>query len=182
MIAVILVVVALYMLTTVEPFTETFGLSGYTKPVDVVKLNDPRPNLDGYTKMETVVTNDSIELFVQKTNAEIMKRTGISTYIIETTAVNAYKSDENDLYECMFMVMKQGGFSFGFSVVASFEVKGSDVRLISLRSQPLNIDAPSTIKPFVGDGEGKAFIEYNLVNVNRMPKRSEFEMAKNKLQ
>jgi hypothetical protein len=180
-----LIIVVLYTCTRSESFTETFGLSGYTKPVDVVKLNDPKPDLTAYKQIESVLDNDKMEAFVLKANAEIMKRTGISTYIIETTAVKAYRREDTqtELYECMFMAMKKGGFSFGFSIVASFEVKkDGTIRLVSLRSQPLTVDSPSTVKPFVDGSEGKMFVDYDLVNIAAMPKRGEFQFAKNKLQ
>jgi hypothetical protein len=34
-----------------ENFTESFGFSGYKKPVDYVKLDDPRPDLSGYSQV-----------------------------------------------------------------------------------------------------------------------------------
>jgi hypothetical protein len=182
LITIALIVVVLYVCTRTEGFTEPFGLSGYTKPVGLIKLDDPKPDLSAYTRIETVIDNDRIETFVQKTNKEIMKRVGVPTYIIETTSIKGYKGEENEIYECMFMVMKKGGFSFGFSVVASFEVRGDMVTLTSLRSQPLGVDAPSRIEPFVSGPEGKAFIDYTLVNMNRSPTRSEFDSAKNNLQ
>ena len=37
-----LIVVVIFLTTNMESFTDTFGLSGYTKPVPPVKLNDPQ--------------------------------------------------------------------------------------------------------------------------------------------
>lgn len=82
----------------------------------------------------------------------------------------------------MFMTVKNNGFAFGFSVAASFEVQGDEIRLISLRSQPLDVQTPEDIKPFTQGASGKEFIEYNLVKEKAVPTVSELESAKNKLQ
>ena len=177
-----LLLVVILLTTTQEPFTEMFGFSGHSKPVGSVKLDDDRHDLSKYTMVEVSIDNDMIEEFVLKANGEISKRIGIQTYIIETTSIKQYRNDEHDLYECMFMVMKKDGFSFGFSVVASFEVKNGKSRLASLRSQPLGVDAPSDVSAFVNDGEGKDFVDYKLVKEVAIPTKTEFESVKNKLQ
>jgi hypothetical protein len=177
-----LLVVVILLTTTQESFTEMFGFSGHTKPVGPVKLDDPKPDLAKYQMVEVSVDNDTIEDFVLKTNKEVSKRIGIQTYIIETTSIKQYKNEEHDLYECMFMVMKKGGFSFGFSVVASFEVQNGKSKLVSLRSQPIGVDAPSDIAPFVENTEGKEFVDYQLVKEVAIPTKSEFDSVKNKLQ
>ena len=167
---------------------EMFGFAGYTKPIENVKLDDPRPDLSDYNESEASIDNDMMEAFVLQANKEISKRTGANTYIIETTAVKKYvytgeDSGKGTIYECMFMVVKNGGFSFGFSTVASFEVFGSKPpTLISLRSQPMGVQGPVNVGPFVNDIEGKEFIEYNLVKEKAVPSKGELDSAKNKLQ
>jgi hypothetical protein len=178
----ILVLVVLLLMTNYEKFTETFGLSGYTKPRNSVKLDDPRPNLAGYQEVEAKVDNDMMEDFVLMANKEISKRTGLCTYIIETTKVKHYKGDDKEIYECMFMTMKKGGFSYGFSVAVSYEVENGKIRIISLRTQPLGVQAPQNIKPFTEGSEGKEFVKYELVKEVAMPKSTELESVKNKLQ
>ena len=177
-----LLILVLMMMTTSEGFTEMFGFSGHTKPIGNIKLDDPRPLLTGYNEAEAVLDNDMMEKFVLTANKEIMRRTGVSTYIIETIKVKRYTGPENEIYECMFMVMKKGGFSFGFSIVASFEVKNGKVRIMSLRTQPIDAEAPSDVSAFEDTGsEGRAFLDYNLVKVSTMPNQSEFQAVKNKL-
>lgn len=178
LIVIILLAVVLILTTSRETFTEAFGFSGYTKPSHHVKLDDPRPDLSKYTKVETSVNNDVIEEFVLQANAEISKRTGLCTYIIETTAVHQYKGEEKDIYECMFMVVKNNGFSFGFSVVASYEVVKDKVRLISLRSQPLGVDSPSDVTAFTDGSPGKDFIEYKIVKEIATPTKAELDSVK----
>ena len=183
LIAIILLVLVIYLTTSRESFTEAFGLSGYTKPVGVIKLDDPRADLSKYTEVEASVDNDNMEEFVLQANKEISKRTGICTYIIETTTVRHYKGEQNDIYECMFMAVKKGGFSFGFSVVASYEVeKSGKVTLISLRSQPLGVQVPSDVKAFSEGSDGKEFLDYKLVREVASPTKAELDSVKNKLQ
>jgi len=165
-----------------ESFTETFGLSGYTKPAGSVKMNDPRPNLTGFEEFEVSVDNDMMEEFVLQANKEISKRTGICTYIIETTAIKGYRKENTTIYEVMFMTMKKGGFSFGFSVVASFEVENGKMRIVSLRSQPIGVEAPGDVSAFTEGSAGKEFVQYELVKEAAVPTKGEFDSAKNKLE
>jgi len=173
--------VLVILLTRRESFTEIFGLSGYSKPVDYVRLNDPRPNLSGYKEVEASVNHDMMETFTIQANAEISKRIGTPTYIIETAKIKKHTGRENDIYECVFMVMKKGGFSYGFSVVASFEVKGDTMKLVSLRTQPIDIEQPGNVKAFTDGAPGKEFLKFELVKEAATPTMSEFEEAKNKL-
>ena len=82
----------------------------------------------------------------------------------------------------MFMAMKKGGFSFGFSVVASFEVQNGKSRVISLRTQPIGVEAPGDVSAFTESSAGKEFVKYELVKEAAVPNQSELESAKNKLQ
>lgn len=173
--------VLVILLTRRESFTEIFGLSGYSKPVDYIRLNDPRPNLSGYKEVEASVNHDMMETFTIQANAEISKRIGAPTYIIETAKIKKHTGRENDIYECVFMVMKKGGFSYGFSVVASFEVKGDTMKLVSLRTQPIDIEQPGNIKAFTDGAPGKEFLKFELVKEAATPTMGEFEEAKNKL-
>lgn len=179
---IIALLVVVILLTRHESFTESFGFSGYTKPTGSVRFDDDKPNLVGYTQAEAKVTNDLMDKFVMLTNKEIEKRSGLCTYIIETTSVKKYTNDSKTLYECNFMTVKNNGFAFGFSVTASFEVVGDSVKLISLRSQPLGVQTPADVTPYTEGSSGKEFIEYELVKEKAVPTKSEFETAKNKLQ
>jgi len=178
-----IILIAIVLLITVrrEPFTEIFGLSGYKKPTGSIRLDDAKPNLSGYTQAEADVNNDMMEEFVLQANQEIAKRTGLCTYIIETTAVKKFVNDDKAIYECMFMTVKNNGFAFGFSVVASYEVVNGQVKLVSLRSQPLDVQTVSDVTPFVESRGGQDFVKYDLVKEAAVPTQSELETAKNKL-
>jgi hypothetical protein len=178
-----IILIAIVLLITVrrEPFTEIFGLSGYKKPTGSIRLDDAKPNLSGYTQAEADISNDMMEEFVLQANQEIAKRTGLCTYIIETTTVKKFVNDDKAIYECMFMTVKNNGFAFGFSVVASYEVVNGQVKLVSLRSQPLDVQTVSDVTPFVESRGGQDFVKYNLVKEAAVPTQSELETAKNKL-
>lgn len=177
-----LIILVVLLTTNSEGFQEAFGLSGYTKHVESVKLDDPRPDLSKYAEIEADIDNDMMQDFVLMANKEITKRTGICNYIIETTSVKAYRGEDNDIYECMFMTVKNNGFAFGFSVVASFEVKNKNIRIVSLRTQPLDVQLDGDITPFAEGSSGKAFVDYKIVKEVAVPTRGEFDSVKNKLQ
>jgi hypothetical protein len=179
---VLLLIIVILLTTNRETYTESFGLSGYKKPTGEVMLTDARPNLNNYIQEESVVSHDMIEEFVSQANKQISERTGLCTYIIETTSVKKYSGTENDIYECVFFVVKNDGFAFGFSVYAAFEVNGDKTKLVSLRSQPLDTQSSSDIAPFIEGTSGKEFIEYELVKQVAAPTVGELENAKNKLQ
>jgi hypothetical protein len=178
-----IVLIAIVLLLTVrrEPFTEIFGFSGYKKPTGAIRFDDARPDLSGYSQAEANIDNDMIQEFVLQANDEIAKRTGLCTYIIETTSVKKYVRDDEAIYECMFMTVKNNGFAFGFSVVATYEVVNGQVKLVSLRSQPLDVQTVSDVDPFVENRSGQDFVKYELVKEATVPTQGELEMAKNKL-
>ena len=164
-----------------ENFTETFGFSGYKKPIDYVKLNDPRPDMSGYSQIEAKVDHDTMEQLVLQTNKELNKRLGFSTYIIETQSVKVYEGTTGQLYEATFMVVRNDGFSFGFAVIATFEVSGKKLKLMSLRSQPLSDQAPDKVKVYTKGSMGKEFVDYKLVKESAVPNVGELDLIKNKL-
>jgi hypothetical protein len=178
----ILLIIVLLLATNREPFTEVFGFSGYKKPVGSVRFDDARPDLSGFSQAEADVDNNMMEEFVLQANQEIAKRTGLCTYIIETTALKKYTDGTKSIYECMFMTVKNSGFAYGFSVVASYEVTNGTIKLVSLRSQPLDVQTVSNVTPFVDGVRGQEFVDYKLVKEVAVPTTSELEVAKNKLQ
>ena len=105
----------------------------------------------------------------------------VPSYVIETTAVKRYvKSGSPDVYKCMFMCVRAKGFAYGFSVVATLSVKGDDVRVLSLRSQPLYADPPSDVTPYVQD-VAQEYLDFELVKVKSTPTVGELDAAKENL-
>ena len=181
LITAVLLMIVLLLTTNREPFTEMFGFSGHKKPTGSIRFDDARPDISKYTQAEANVDNNMMQEFVLQANQEIAKRTGLCTYIIETTSIKKYTGEDHDLYECMFMTVKNNGFAFGFSVVATFEVKGSTIKLVSLRSQPLDVQTVTNVSPFVEGVSGQEFVKYDIVKEKAIPTQGELEMAKNKL-
>ena len=87
----------------------------------------------------------------------------------------------NDIYECMFMVVRDTGFSFGFSVVSTIHIKNGLASIKSIRSQPIDAQNPSNINPYIDDMCGKDFVDYELVDEISNISKGEFDSAKNKL-
>tara|TARA_B100000287_G_scaffold396139_1_gene411528 strand:- start:665 stop:1255 length:591 start_codon:yes stop_codon:yes gene_type:complete len=159
-----LLVVGLTMMPTREPYREMFGLAGYTRPTSP-KLDDPAVDKAGYEKVENVaMTSDLMQELVLKTNAAIAKRTNLNTYIIQTSSVDQYKAPNGEsLYECMFVVASISGFSYGFTVVSALSVSGGKANVVSIRTQPLDSQAPTNIKPYASTGDAKDFLDYRVV-------------------
>lgn len=184
LILLVIVVIALTMNTKqrgTENYQELFGFNGYTKPVNQVVLNDQKFDTSQYKEVEAAVSHDLMQKLVLTTNEEITKRTDDCSYIIETTAVKKYSKDGQDVYKCMFMCVRAKGFAFGFSVVATLSVQGDDVKVLSLRTQPMDVQAPSDVSPYVQD-IAKEYLDFELVKTKVVPTTSELEAAKEKLQ
>tara|TARA_B100000287_G_scaffold117133_1_gene109070 strand:+ start:11596 stop:12165 length:570 start_codon:yes stop_codon:yes gene_type:complete len=176
-----LVVWALSQRDTNEKYQELFGFAGYQKPVNQVILDDPVVDTSDYTEVEAVVDHDLMEKLVLNTNEEIAKRTDDCSYIIETTAVKKFeKEGQGDLYKCMFMCVRTKSFAFGFTVVSTVSVRGDDVKVLSLRTQPLNVDVPEDVSAYTQD-VAKEFLDFNIVKETVVPKMSELDAAKEKL-
>ena len=144
-------------------------------------LDDPTYDTSSYTEAEAVVDHDLMEKLVLTTNEEITRRTDDCSYIIETTAVKRYvKSDSPDVYKCMFMCVRAKGFAYGFSVVSTLSVRGDDVRVLSVRTQPLNVDPPSDVSPYVQD-VAKEFLDFEIVKEKSAPTVGELDAAKENL-
>jgi hypothetical protein len=145
-------------------------------------LDDPKYDTSSYTEAEAVVDHDLMEQLVLATNEEITRRTDDCSYIIETTAVKRYvKSGSPDVYKCMFMCVRAKGFAYGFSVVSTLSVRGDDVRVLSVRSQPLQVDAPTDVSPYVQD-VAREFLDFDIVKEKSAPTVGELDAAKENLQ
>tara|TARA_B110000503_G_scaffold116469_1_gene175626 strand:- start:6399 stop:6962 length:564 start_codon:yes stop_codon:yes gene_type:complete len=177
----ILIVLVILSMMRREKFTETFGFSGYKKPVNYVKLDDPRTDLSGYSQMKGDIDHDKMETFVIETNKELYRRLKFQTYIIETQSVKVYSDGKNTRYECTFTVTRNSGFAFGFVVVSTLEVVKGVTKVLSLRSQPLSDQAPDNIEVYTKGTAGKEFIDYKLVKEGAIPNINELDLIKNKL-
>ena len=117
LILVILIVIVLYIISR----TEFYSLNK-KEPL----LSDEGINMSEYSEEndKISITNDLMQEMILRTNEEVSKKTGLCTYIIETTEVKKYthKITGSVVYRCMFMVVKHGGFDFGFLVTSDIKV------------------------------------------------------------
>lgn len=177
MINILLIFLIVFMLFTMSR-TEMFGYAGYKDPIMQVVMNDP--DIDTKEYIETTyddISRDTIQNLVFATNKYVSEKTGLCTYVIETTSMKKYVHKENkkELYRCMFMLMKQHGFAFGFAVTADIQVNPNGVtEVLSARTQPIDVKPPVDTSPFDSNIEGHEFVDYDVF------KKSELELIKNK--
>ena len=156
---------------------EGYGFSGYTVPRET-QLMDPFPNLTGYESTKNDANADLMESIVLLTNKEIHKRTGIQNYIIETTSMKKFTKEAASIYECRFMTVKKGGFSFGFSIVVWVILEDrKPPKLLAIRSQPIGFQNSDRVISLSEKSMGKDFLNYNIVRDNHIPSRDQFDTS-----
>ena len=154
------------VLLLIDTRKETFVTKGAQKSIHQVLINDPAPNMNEYREVRTLeVNSDIISKLVHVTSEYIREKTGLPNYIIETTGIRQYKHKNKNrvLYQCMFMCVIMGGFTFGFSVTSNIISVSGDVRVIGVQSQPMDIKPPSNKTPFESVIEGSEYIEYDTI-------------------
>jgi len=174
---ILLILIVLMTMSRTEMFTEQFGFSGYTKPIDPVLLNGTDTDLSDYEESgeEIEVSNDLMQEMVLATNKEVSKKTGLCTYIIETLAVKKYvnKKSNQEIYRCMFMSVKHKGFSFGFYVTSDLRIIDGRATVLNVRTQPIDVKPPTDPSIYQKSIKGKEFEDYTEV------RQSEIDMVKN---
>ncbi len=176
-ILVLLLLIVIMSISRTEMFTEQFGLSGYTKPKDPITIEDTEIDLSGYEESgeDISISNDLMQEMVLATNKAISKKTGLCTYIIETTSVKKYINNgtKQEIYRCMFMSVKHRGFALGFSVTSDMRIIDGKVTVIGLRTQPIDFRPPSDPSIYQTTIKGEEFEDYTEV------RRSEIDLIKN---
>lgn len=174
---ILLILTVLMTMSRTEMFTEQFGFSGYTKPIDTLLLNSTDTDLSEYEESgeEIEVSNDLMQEMILATNKEVSKKTGLCTYIIETLSVKKYinKTSKQEIYRCMFMSVKHKGFSMGFSVTSDLRIIDGRATVLNVRTQPIDVNPPTDPSIYQKSIKGKEFEDYTEV------RRSELDMVKN---
>jgi len=174
---ILLILIVLMTMSRTEMFTEQFGLSGYTKPMNSVLLKGTDTDLSDYEESgeEIEVSNDLMQEMVLATNKEVSKKTGLCTYIIETLSVKKYinTKSKQEIYRCMFMSVKHKGFAVGFSVTSDLRIIDDRATVLNVRTQPIDVNPPSDPSIYQKSIKGKEFEDYSEV------RRSELDMVKN---
>ena len=175
---IILLILIVLILLLMSSKKEMFGYAGYKDPVKQVIIDDPSFDTTEYVESQDVsVDNDLVQKLVMATNKYVAQKTGLCTYVIETTSLKKYVHKENkkELYRCMFMLMKQHGFTFGFAVTVDININpDGTVQVLSARTQPIDVKPPTEQTPFTSDVEGHEFTAYERF------RESELELIKNK--
>ena len=178
LVLILLLLIVLISMSRTEKFTESFGLSGYTKPIGPIVIKDTTVDLTEYIEYDkdVEVTNDLMQEMVFATNKEISKRTGLCTYIIETTLVKKYvhKETNQELYRCMFIAVKHKGFSLGFAVTSDIRIIDGKATVLSLATQPIDYSPPSDPSIYQTSIKGREFEDYTNV------RQSEIDIIKSK--
>jgi|TARA_B100002019_G_scaffold184172_1_gene158942 hypothetical protein len=173
---VLLLLIAIICIISFSSRKENFNCSGYKKPVGPVTFDDTGMDMKKYKEQEDAIdiTPDLMEKMILATNKYIKEKTDMCTYIIETTQIRKFKSltSSHELYKCMFMVAKQEGFSFGFSITAEIIVNGDDVVVHAVQSRPIDIKPPTNVSPYLNDVPAMEHIPYNEI------RKSELESIK----
>ena len=174
---ILLILIILMTMSRTEMFTEQFGFSGYTKPIEPVLLNDNEFDLSEYEESgeELEVSNDLMQEMVLATNKEVSKKTGLCTYIIETLSVKKYtnKNTNQEIYRCMFMTVKHKGFALGFSVTSDLRIIEGKAIVLKVTTQPIDVKPPSDPSIYQKSIKGKEFEDYTEV------RQSEIDIVKN---
>ncbi len=176
-ILVLLLLIVLMTMSRTEMFTEQFGLSGYTKSKDLITIDDTEIDLSNYEESgeDVALTNELMQEMVLATNKAVSKKTDLCTYIIETLSVKKYTNTttNQEIYRCMFMSVKHGGFAFGFAVTSDMRIIDGKATVIGLRAQPVDYRPPSDPSIYQTTIKGKEFEEYTEV------RQSEIDLIKN---
>ena len=158
-------------------FTEAFGFSGFSKPIDTIILNEPEADLSGYKELgeDTELSNDLMQKMVLAVNKVISRKTGLCTYIIETTSIKKFTNitTKQEIYRCMFMAVKHSGFALGFAVTADIRMDDDIAIVLSVRTQPIDVNSPVDPSIYQTNVKGKEFEDYSLV------RQSEIDMVRN---
>ncbi len=174
---ILLILIVLMTMSRTEMFTEQFGFSGYTKPMNSVLLKGTDTDLSDYEESgeEIEVSNDLMQEMVLATNKEVSKKTGLCTYIIETLSVKKYinTKSKQEIYRCMFMSVKHKGFAVGFSVTSDLRIIDDRATVLNVRTQPIDVNPPSDPSIYQKSIKGKEFEDYSEV------RRSELDMVNN---
>jgi len=177
-IAILLVVFITMLPNRREGFAELFFKP---RPTREVRMHDAAVEKLKYDEIEPKITSDMMNKFVLKTNMAIQRRLNAPTYIIETTAVRAYRHREfgarDVLYEIQYLVVKQGGMPHGFAVVSTIHVRGDAIEIVALNTQPLDIRddvvdsgifESSTAKEFLDLDEVRASVNVTAQDVRNL--------------
>ena len=184
-VAILLVVLVTLLPNRREGFSEFFHKP---RPTREVEIYDAVVDKSKYDEFEPKINSETMNKFVLQTNMAIQKRVNAPTYIIETTAIRAYRHREfgerDTLYEIQYLVVKQGGMPHGFAVVSTIHTRGDAIEILALNTQPLDIRddtvdssvyESSTAKEFLDLDEVRGSVNPTALDLNKFNMRQQQE-------
>ena len=168
------------VLFTNSEVSKRLGICTYIIETIALKHYKLTEDAETITKLRQDVKEMNERLNILQMTGDVNKIQETKNEILRVTRKYKDLNNVNDLYECMFMIVKDSGFSYGFSVVSTIKIKNGVAQIVSIRSQPMDTQIPSNITPYKESVGGQEFVDYDVVEELSKIKRGEFETAKNK--
>lgn len=168
------------VLLTNSEVSKRLGICTYIIETIAMKHYKLTEDAETITKLRQDIKEMNERLNILHMTGDMNKIQETKNEILRVTRKYKDLNNVNDLYECMFMIVKDSGFSYGFSVVSTVQIKNGIARVVSIRTQPMDTQIPSNITPYKESVGGQEFVDYDVVEELSKIKRSEFETAKNK--
>ena len=152
-----LIILMLILITQKEGFVERFGLSGHKKEAEYLLINDELTNTSGMEEVPVKVGPHHLQEIILNANKYIQEKIDDCCYIIETSEIKQFKGPLREVVRVMFMCVRNKGFAV--TVDADYRT----AQILSARTQPLGIDSPTNVSPYVTDGTGREFTKYEII-------------------
>jgi hypothetical protein len=168
-----LIILMLILITQKEGFIERFGLSGHKKEAKYLLIDDELTNTLGMEEVSVRVGPHQMQEIVLNANKYIQGKIDDCSYIIETTEIKQFKGPLKEIVRVMFMCVRNKGFAYGFAVTVDADYRTAQI--LSARTQPLGIDSPSDVSPYVSDGTAREFTKYEIIKEKTALSRGYFD-------
>ena len=168
-----LIILMLILITQKEGFVERFGLSGHKKEAEYTLINDELTNTSGMDEVPVKVGPHHIQEIILNSNKYIQEKIDDCCYIIETSEMKQFKGPLKEIVRVMFMCVRNKGFAYGFAVTVDADYRTAQI--LGARTQPLGIDSPSDVSPYVTDGIAREFTKYEIIKEKTALNRGYFD-------
>lgn len=169
----VLVLTVLILMTQKEGFVERFGFSGHKKEAEYVLINDKLSETASLEEVPVKVGPHHLQAIILNANKYIQEKIDDCCYIIETTDIRQYQGPIKKIVRVMFMCVRNKGYAYGFAVTVDADY--NTAQILAARTQPLGIDAPSDVTPYVTDGKARDFTKYEVIKQKTALTRGYFE-------
>mgnify|MGYP005994023667 FL=1 len=168
-----LIILGLILITQKEGFIERFGLSGHKKEAKYLLIDDALTDTTAMDEVSVRVGPHQMQEIILNANKYIQSKIDDCSYIIETTEVKQFKGLLKEIVRVMFMCVRNKGFAYGFAVTVDVDYRTAQI--LGARTQPLGIDSPSDVSPYVTDGTAREFTKYEIIKDKTALNRGYFD-------